>query len=468
MNNSGREDIGYSTQPISYLPQPNFITPVFLSQGQPQPFLSQNDFNTGMYPNLLTGITPFTQFNTQSSLSQNTQSSIISNINASKNIRSDEYPDKDNIDVGESGVNNFPWQVVHYNKRKRGNNQTPEAHMPEVNQSNMYSSLRNLDGDNNPSEENTNSSQKPKETAQKTIPKPPPIFVHGVVNYEQMLNTLAAVAEEDKFFTKCLAENVVKINAKTPETYRSLVKYMKERNIVYHTYQMKEEKPYRVVLKHLHSATPINDIKEELENVGFEVRNIINIRQRSTKIPLPMFFVDLEPAENNKNIYKLNYLQNKVIEVEPPRKRFELVQCTRCQQYNHTKSYCNRPYACVKCGGSHDTKKCMKSRETPAKCILCDGAHPANYKGCQVYRELQNKYQDGQQQPKRSINEYRQNTGQITYAQLTKNNADQTQSNSDINLIQFLNEFKGMFNQLMQQNNMVLNMLSTVINKMAK
>jgi len=33
-------------------------------------------------------------------------------------------------------------------------------------------------------------------------------------------------------------------------------------------------------------------------------------------------------------------------------------------------------------------KKTKKSKETPAKCALCRGNHPANYKGCEHYHNL--------------------------------------------------------------------------------
>lgn len=48
-----------------------------------------------------------------------------------------------------------------------------------------------------------------------------------------------------------------------------------------------------------------------------------------------------------------------------------------------------RPYRCVKCGQSHKTSECLKhDRSTPAQCALCNGPHPANYKGCEVYKEI--------------------------------------------------------------------------------
>ncbi|KAG8323907.1 hypothetical protein J6590_104766, partial [Homalodisca vitripennis] len=37
------------------------------------------------------------------------------------------------------------------------------------------------------------------------------------------------------------------------------------------------------------------------------------------------------------------------------------------------------------------TRACLKSSDTPPTCALCEGNHPANYKGCSVYRELKQK-----------------------------------------------------------------------------
>lgn len=39
-----------------------------------------------------------------------------------------------------------------------------------------------------------------------------------------------------------------------------------------------------------------------------------------------------------------------------------------------------RPYRCVKCSGD-------QSRDTEATCVNCEGKHPANYKGCQKYKQ---------------------------------------------------------------------------------
>jgi hypothetical protein len=72
----------------------------------------------------------------------------------------------------------------------------------------------------------------------------PPIFLHGVISYDRMINSINEVAETEQFYTKSMANNVIKISCLTPETYRTLIKHFKEINVYYHTYQLKEERAY--------------------------------------------------------------------------------------------------------------------------------------------------------------------------------------------------------------------------------
>ena len=62
------------------------------------------------------------------------------------------------------------------------------------------------------------------------------------------------------------------------ETYRKVFRFMKDSNIIYHTHQFKEDKPYRVVLRNLHYSILVEDIKEDIQK-GLKARNITNITQ---------------------------------------------------------------------------------------------------------------------------------------------------------------------------------------------
>ena len=60
----------------------------------------------------------------------------------------------------------------------------------------------------------------------------------------------------------------------------------------FHTYQLKEERAYRVVLKYLHRSTDAKDIRQELLEIGHVARNILNAHRRQTKETVNLFFVD--------------------------------------------------------------------------------------------------------------------------------------------------------------------------------
>lgn len=81
--------------------------------------------------------------------------------------------------------------------------------------------------------------------------------------------------------------------------------------IEYHTYQLKQNKPYQVVIRGLQPTTSVEDIKAELLNIGHDgvnVTNVIirntevkknesgqNVRGKSYKVARPLFYVNLTP-----------------------------------------------------------------------------------------------------------------------------------------------------------------------------
>ena len=92
-----------------------------------------------------------------------------------------------------------------------------------------------------------------------------------------MIENLTSVTEQETFYAKSLPENIVKINPISPHTYRKLVRHLREEKIVHHTYQLKSERAYRVVIRGLHHSIPTQEIIEDLEKEGHKVRNIINV-----------------------------------------------------------------------------------------------------------------------------------------------------------------------------------------------
>ena len=145
---------------------------------------------------------------------------------------------------------------------------------------------------------------------------------------------------------KVLGNNQVKIMPKNSELYSLIIKDLNKYEIDYHTYQPKQERCFRVVLKNIHHTT---ELKKEIESYNHKITRISNIKQKITKNPLPMFFIDLAPSDNNKSIYDIQFLQHMKIIFEPPYFKKEIVQCYNCQRFGHTKRYCVLQPRCVKC-----------------------------------------------------------------------------------------------------------------------
>lgn len=231
--------------------------------------------------------------------------------------------------------------------------------------------------------------------------KPPPIFVKGINNYIAFKKALEKELKENEFTCKSRLNDIV-LHPETPDGYRLAVHYLRSMKAEFHTYQLREDRAFRVVIRHLHHTTPPADIQDELEAMGFKVRTVTNAKSVTSKEPLPLFFVDLDPQDGNEKIYSIKRLLRSVVKIEEPHKRNTPPQCTRCQNYNHTKAYCNYPPRCVKCAGTHFSYECQKSRDVPATCALCSGSHPANYRGCTAYAELKKKTKSTSSRPSKS------------------------------------------------------------------
>lgn len=229
-------------------------------------------------------------------------------------------------------------------------------------------------------------------------PKPPPIFVKNIKNFQMFCTQLNKICSGSY---SCLNRtNDTKITPDSAEAYRKIVKYLSETNANFHTYQLRQERALRVVIRNLHSSTPTEVIKEELTTLGFNVRQVTNVLKEDreqpglrNRIPLPLFFVDLEPSPGIEKIYDITRIYYTMVKVEKPYPKRDIVQCHNCQTYGHTKTYCHHLPRCVKCGEQHKSVECTKPIQDPAVCALCLEGHPANYKGCQIYKNLKTRHQ---------------------------------------------------------------------------
>ncbi|KAL7728173.1 hypothetical protein ACLKA6_002301 [Drosophila palustris] len=131
--------------------------------------------------------------------------------------------------------------------------------------------------------------------------KPPPIFVPDVSDIKGFITDVALAIGNLRFDYKSGRDGRVRVNLEDKDSFTKLKDYLNENEIRYQTFQAKDERAYRIVVKGLHFSTEIDEIKEALAVHGHMVRGreIKNAISRTTKKPMSLFFVNLEPASND-------------------------------------------------------------------------------------------------------------------------------------------------------------------------
>ena len=234
-----------------------------------------------------------------------------------------------------------------------------------------------------------------KKNTPKGEPQPPPINVIDITDYSRLRTLLVPVTDKE-FRVTSLNNDVWKINAPDPESYRALTRKLDDNGIQWYTYENKNERPIRVVARGLHASCSSEDIQDNLKKRGFKILDAVNIIRKEreenekgeqviTKRGLPLFMLSFDNKESVEKIYQIRNILNIICKIEPLRKNSKLIpQCKRCHGFNHTQAYCRKVPRCVKCAGKHLTKNCTINRQTEPKCINCNEFHPAIYRRCVV------------------------------------------------------------------------------------
>lgn len=216
---------------------------------------------------------------------------------------------------------------------------------------------------------------------------PPPIMVDEVENIEQIRKLMDL--PKTSYRIKILNNKKIKINVDNADDYKTATKALSLNNKSWFSFENKHERPYRVMVKKLHHSSSCENIKDDLKEQGFKILDAVNKIGWHSKQKLDMFVLSFDASEDIDKIKNIKVILNQVVEVVALRKNKLLVQCKKCQSFGHSQNYCEKEPRCVKCVGKHLTKDCNKPNEDPAKCVLCGKAHPANYRGCMVAKELQ-------------------------------------------------------------------------------
>lgn len=202
-----------------------------------------------------------------------------------------------------------------------------------------------------------------------------------------------------KFFNeKCpeatakVTGEMIKLTTTSVDNYRKIQQLLGEQNIQFRTMDPRSERPRKVLLRGLPANTPIEDIKQVLEEMELVPITIAHLKSRKAinkGAPLPLFVVTLRMTPKFENIYSLdtiNFLKVKVEKFKPQQYR----QCYNCQNYGHSSLQCKLKTKCLKCAENHKAKDCPIQDQEHLKCANCGGNHPANYSGCSKHPSNKN------------------------------------------------------------------------------
>ncbi|XP_073968265.1 uncharacterized protein [Bombus fervidus] len=168
-----------------------------------------------------------------------------------------------NIDLSHQ---NESWKVVTPSKIRKITSNTNarraveterQQWLQEIPLQNSFSAL--------PQEKEPDPTEKPKTHKA----KPPTIYIDAQI-IDPLIELLNITVGKEIYNIKQLKLDQAKVLTNTPETYRKVVKVLKEKNAGYHTYQLKTDKSYR----RLHPKTDTSNICEKLAKIGHQNLNL--------------------------------------------------------------------------------------------------------------------------------------------------------------------------------------------------
>lgn len=115
-------------------------------------------------------------------------------------------------------------------------------------------------------------------------------------------------------------------------------------------------------------------------------------KAKTKLIKIPVHQLDFDYQEDIEKIYKIKGILSIAVKIEPIKVRTDkIIQCRRCQSFNHSANQCGKQARCVKCAGKHWTADCIfAKRIINPKCANCGViGHPASYRGCPFAKEMQ-------------------------------------------------------------------------------
>ena len=212
--------------------------------------------------------------------------------------------------------------------------------------------------------------------------KSTPLVIHGnTESHARFTHTLKHILES-KYYIKYHKDKTEVFT--TQEDYKKLKEEYQNKKIEFHTYTLHNERKKTFVIRGLHAKMEEKEITDDLAAQGLPVTNVHVMKGTET----PLYMISL-PATMKRTLlnHKIHYICHIKVTWEDYKTKRRTTQCHRYQEWGHATSNCYAEPACLKCAEKHLTKDCPKPRDQPARCVNCDGDHPANATICEAYKK---------------------------------------------------------------------------------
>ncbi|GBM03816.1 hypothetical protein AVEN_231292-1 [Araneus ventricosus] len=170
-----------------------------------------------------------------------------------------------------------------------------------------------------------------------------------------------------------LRKEFIGIKTNTELNREKIIILLKEKKLEFMlTYETYESRPLKVVIRHLPREMDQQEITQSLEEKGFKIERITQMKNYREKTLLPLYLADIKKIGNFANIYNNKELCYFRVKIEPYRKRTKAIICFNCSGFYHSTRNCHMKPRCIKCNGEHTTRDCnIKEKIVEPTCINC-------------------------------------------------------------------------------------------------
>jgi len=141
----------------------------------------------------------------------------------------------------------------------------------------------------------------------------PPLFLPKSVKIQPLLNHFNANKGLSSNYTvKNTQEGTIRVQSKNMATYHKIITMLKSEDIEMYTHQLRKDRGFRIVIRHLPPTTDPKWIHKKLFEMGFSPCYVNVVKNRFSGKRLSLFEVEIRPisAETKERILRLESIGN--------------------------------------------------------------------------------------------------------------------------------------------------------------